>query len=364
MKILIVLDALVRGGKERQALNTTLQLTRMSYDVELVYYRDERPRYEHPALQQAKVTMLLKEGKPLRFVWRLARYIRRGGFDIVQGFGGTPSIYAFFGGKLAGVPIILGGYRVEYREGGVHRFIHRVMSRFLSGWVVNSRAIVDSMVENLGVDRRKSFVVYNGIDPESFVSRLTPAQVKEAVGIEADAPTVSVMARLHPQKNHRLFLESARLILKERPDARFLVVGDGSLRSSLESFAAVLGIADRVFFLGIRSDIPDLLAATDVAVLTSDFEGLANTLVEAMCVGKALVTTAHRGVEELVTDGREGYIVPCGDARAVADKVCRLLSDETLRKRMGEKGRQTVQARFSLKAMATSLLEVYEKCYK
>jgi glycosyltransferase involved in cell wall biosynthesis len=115
-------------------------------------------------------------------------------------------------------------------------------------------------------------------------------------------------------------------------------------------------------FLGNRADVPDLLAATDVTVLTSQVEGLPNALVESMCLGVPVVSTDYPGVEELVTDGREGFVAPRGNAPALAERVGHLLQDEALRRQMGACGRRTVEARFGLEAMATNLLAAYQMC--
>jgi len=123
-------------------------------------------------------------------------------------------------------------------------------------------------------------------------------------------------------------------------------------------------VSEAVRFLGDRSDIADILAATDVSVLTSHYEGLANALIEAMSAGVPVVSTDYAGVEELLTDGRQGFIVPRGDAAAMARRVCQLLDDPGLRERMRREGIESAEQRFSIEAMAGSLRLVYETCLR
>ena len=153
----------------------------------------------------------------------------------------------------------------------------------------------------------------------------------------------------------------AHQILQSHPRARFLIVGDGALRGDLQNWAESLGISANVSFLGLRTDIPEVLAATDVSVPTSDFEGFPNALIEAMSVGIPVVSTDYPSIDELIVDGKHGLIAPRGDASAVAAKVTELLDDGDLRARMGHNGKKLVQERFSTVAMAKNLVAVYQK---
>lgn len=291
----------------------------------------------------------------------MVAHLLDGEFDIAHCFGGTTTVTGSVAGSWAGVPVV-GGCRGKYTEHPLAKPALRMVNRFLAGWIVNSRAAADTLSQAFGIDRGKCLVVYNGIDTEVFATQLSPAEARERIGVNPSCPVVSIMAQLRAEKNHPLFLKTAALTLTAHPDARFVIAGDGDLRSSLEELARSLGIADHVVFLGNRADVPDLLAATDVTVLTSQVEGLPNTLVESMCLGVPVVSTDYPGVEELVTDGREGFVAPRGNAPALAERVGHLLQDETLRRQMGACGRRTVEARFGLHAMATNLLAAYQTC--
>lgn len=364
MNIALVIDSLARGGAERQALNTTWELSRRGYDVELIYYYDVEPAYDHPALHHAKVTCLPKKWGSIGLIWRLRGCLRRGGFDVVQAFKGGACVNGCLAAWLAGTPVVLASYRNAYCDHGTMRLAHRVVDRLVTGWVVNARASIDTILQAIGGRREKFFVVPNGIDPKAFESPLTPGQARKKLGLEPAVHTVSIVASLTAQKNHELFLEMAPRVLERHTRTRFLIVGNGALRPMLERRTRALGIADAVMFLGDRSDVPDILAATDVFVLSSHYEGCPNALVEAMGAGIPVVSTDWRGVEDVMTHGREGLVVPLGDVESMAETVGRLLTDPELRRRLGEQGQQTVRTRFSPDAMIEALLALYRRCLR
>lgn len=364
MRVAILIDALNQGGAERQVLNTTWALTRRGCDVELIYYhpRDEAaPAYQHPAFREARVTYIPKEGHRLRFSRRLAAYLRRGRFDVLHAFKSVTTLYAFLAGRLAGTRVILGGCQEVYCDRGWVRLGHRLVKRSLSGWIVNARVIVASLERTLAIDPGRCFVVYNGIEPTAFQSDLPPPEARRRLGLPEDAPTVTMIAGLRPVKNHEMFLTMADRLARERPRTRFLLAGDGELRQALQDRTRSLGLDGRVHFLGARRDIPEVLAATDVSVLTSHTEGLPNAMLESMSAGRPVVTTDYPGAVEFLCEGAEGFIVPRGGAGVLADRVRRLLDNPGLRRRMGEAGIRTVAARFSMERMGQGFQEVYER---
>jgi len=162
-----------------------------------------------------------------------------------------------------------------------------------------------------------------------------------ATGSRKDGgPVISIVARLQAVKGHRLFLDSARLVLRKRPDSRFWIVGEGPMRAELEAAASRLGVANSVSFLGYRDDAISLMASSDIVVSASSYESFGRSLVEAQAVGRPVVATAVGGTPEIIRDGRSGILVPYGDAEAMATAVLRLLEDKQLARRMGAAGRE------------------------
>jgi glycosyltransferase involved in cell wall biosynthesis len=170
---------------------------------------------------------------------------------------------------------------------------------------------------------------------------------------------VGMVARMNAHyKNHAGFLRIAAEIHKQRPEAEFLLVGDGPLRPEIEQQAAALGLGERTIFLGDRRDITAVLASIDVAVLTSDSEGLSNVILEAMAASVPVIAYNVGGNAELVND-RRGMLVAAGNESEFATAVCRLLSDAGLRRQQGMAARQFAEENFSLDRVCRQYEDLY-----
>lgn len=175
-----------------------------------------------------------------------------------------------------------------------------------------------------------------------------------------DGPVIVNIAKLFPQKAQHILIDAARIVLAQVPAARFRIVGQGPLEAQLRAQAAALGIADKVELLGVRRDIPQILAASDIFTLSSAWEGLPVTAVEAMAAARACVLTDVGGARDLIDDGRQGLIVPPGDAPALAAALVALLRDAPRREAMGLAAREKVRAEFSLERYAGDHARLYE----
>jgi glycosyltransferase involved in cell wall biosynthesis len=183
------------------------------------------------------------------------------------------------------------------------------------------------------------------------------AALDHELGLDG-APVVAVIGRLVAQKNHARFLAAAARIASERPDVRFLVVGDGPLRPKLAERSRALGLDGLLTFTGVRHDVPELLARADLLVLSSDWEGLPLVALEALAGGTPVLSTPVEGMREL-RDGGAASIVPEASAEALAAGMVDLLADARRRAAMGERGRELVAARYSGDAM----VDAYERLY-
>ena len=178
-------------------------------------------------------------------------------------------------------------------------------------------------------------------------------------GFAAEDVLFTCVARLSPQKNPVLLLEAFALAATGNPHARLVFAGSGELRPELERITQDLGICSQVRFLGLRRDVPEVLNASDVFVLSSDWEGNPLTVMEAMAAGKPVICTAVGGVPEIVEHGTTGLLVPAGDVSAFAEALTRLLTDVQLREALGSKARE-VSDRFDV----TRMTDAYERLYE
>lgn len=199
-------------------------------------------------------------------------------------------------------------------------------------------------------------VVHNGIDPSPILGK-DRRTIRSMFGLNS-VPTVTMVGRLVPQKDPLTLLRACALVAGE---FNILLVGDGSLRSGLERFVSRGDkLKRRVRFLGEREDIGQILAASDIFVLSSRWEGLPIAVIEAMLVGLPVVATNVGGMRELVNDGVTGILVPPGEPERLAVALERLLGDEALRRKMGEAGRRKALAGFTVDRMLRDTEAVYQ----
>jgi glycosyltransferase involved in cell wall biosynthesis len=207
-------------------------------------------------------------------------------------------------------------------------------------------------------------VIYNGVDLGRYREQPACRTLPTELGFPDDAPLVGVVARLEPEKGHETLLAAWRLVLQDLPQARLVIVGEGSEGARLRGQALQLGLqAPRttVFFTGLREDVPAVTAALDVAVLPSYREAQGIVLLEAMALGRPIVATRVGGIPEVVEDGRTGLLVPPHDAPALADGILRLLGDRVFAKRLGEAGQERAHEKFCIERMIDALQTLYDQ---
>jgi L-malate glycosyltransferase len=257
---------------------------------------------------------------------------------------------------LARVPAILGTVQVgAYEPPNRSAYLQlRALARGVDRYLAVSREIAGELTGGLGWPAEKVEVVYNAVDAERTAVAAPPG-LREQLGGSATRPLVLTPARLNPQKGHRVLLEA----IAEVPEALFLFAGDGPERAALEAEGEHLGVADRVRFLGRRDDVPQLLAACDVFALPSLYEGSSLAVLEAMAAGIPIVSSTIGGTDELIEDGRSGWLVPPGDAKALAAALRRALGDEELRRSLAARARERVEAGLTREQMASRVTRVY-----
>lgn len=203
-------------------------------------------------------------------------------------------------------------------------------------------------------------VVRSGIDPTLYLARTGARErVRSALGFAPADVVVGSVANFKPQKAPLDFVEAARLARAGDPRLKFFLAGDGEMRAQVIAAIDAAGLRDHVRLLGWRQDVPDLLAAMDVFLLTSLFEGLPRAVLQAMAAGVPVVVTDTGGTSEVVSDGETGFLIPTGDAAAAAAAVLRLATDESRRRQLGVAGRLRLGAEFDIRRMVLDLEDLY-----
>jgi glycosyltransferase involved in cell wall biosynthesis len=279
----------------------------------------------------------------------------------------TPAaFFALIASVIASTPVTVvterSGLRDRSRWGDrTYRFLEDRLTIFADAAIANSRA-GERFLQSRGIPRHKTDVVYNGVN-EKRIS-VSTGEVKSAraeLGISVDDVIVGVAASLTPAKDHRNFLKAAAQVAREIPEARFLIVGEGPLRQSLEQQAVCLGLKNRVIFAGQHPYVAPYIANFDLAVLPSNnYEGCSNFLLEAMGIGTPCVATAVGGNPELITDGENGLLVPARDPEALANAILKLLRQPELAERLARTANERLRRDFSLQRMVAEYTTRWE----
>jgi glycosyltransferase involved in cell wall biosynthesis len=292
-------------------------------------------------------------------VFRLYRLLREKRVDVLHTYLFHANFLGRIVGRLAGVKVIISSERIMGLEGRYRLVLNRLTSPLADAFTANAQAVKKFMVEEIRLPEEKIAVIYNGVDVGRFDIQVERKMVRDALGLaEGDLACVTV-ARLDAQKGVRYLIEAARKVVEDKPNVKFLVVGDGPLRGSLEMLSEKLGLTEHVFFLGKKADIARLLKASDVFVLPSVWEGFPNVVLEAMASGLPVIATKTSGTPEAVAEGETGLLVEPKDSDGLAEAILKSLSDLRKLRGMGVCGRKRAEECFSVEKMIRENEKLY-----
>ncbi len=270
------------------------------------------------------------------------------------------SLTARIAAKRAGVPVLVMTKHCAASRGGfVSRMAHAVLDRALTDKIIAVSSAVGEQLAAAGTPKSCIEVIPNGITPVVPYGDVEREELRERFGFDKEFLWVGVAARLEQVKGVDLFLDAAREVLSRRDDVRFAVFGIGSQEEPLRARVADLG--DKVRFCGFCKEIEQALFLLDIAVVPSRSEAFCLSAAEAMSMGTPVVAFDVDGVGEVVRDGETGLLAPAGNAAALAGKIEILLSDEALRQRFGERGREVVRAELTAETMVQKTQALYER---
>jgi glycosyltransferase involved in cell wall biosynthesis len=296
----------------------------------------------------------------LKAGWRLSRLINRTRPDVVHAHDPHGVAMAALGvsmSTLQPVPPLVASRRVDFhlKRHSFSQWKYRQVAAFIAA----SSAIADVLAAD-GIPRSRIFTVHEGIDVER-VANVAPASVHAELYLPTHAPLVGNIGALVPHKGQRHLIDAAALVVRDVPDARFVILGEGELRDALEHQVRHLHLERHVFLPGFRADVLALLKGFDVFVMSSETEGLGTSILDAMACSKPVVGTSAGGIPEVVEDGATGYLVPPHDPKAMAGAIVELLRDPERCARMGEAGLSRVRERFTLERMIEGTRDVYAR---
>ena len=361
-RVLYLSHAFAVGGAEEMVLNLVRHLP-SSYKPAVACIHEAGPIGLEIERTGVPFKVLgLKPGLLRPFdVLRLQDFLHQCQPDIVHTFLLTGSLYGRFAAMMARVPVVIGTeVNVYQRKRPLHALAERWLMRGTDAVVASAESVREFYIKQVDADPAKVEVIYNAVDWSQLETTISREAMRMAMGVPVDAPLLGIIARLTEQKGHRVLLDA----LAQMPDlsqAHLVIVGDGPLRDELQRQAAGLGLADRVRFLGARRDLGNILAAIDVFVMPSFWEGLPLAMVLAMGAGLPVVATRVAGIPEVVQDGVNGLLVTPGESGELGAALSRVVNDDTTRVLLGQAARAFVRPRFGVDGYVRSVTALYER---
>jgi glycosyltransferase involved in cell wall biosynthesis len=297
---------------------------------------------------------------------RMARELLDRRVEVVHAHQYTPFFYAALAKPLAGF-----SFRLIQTEHGRHypdlvsplrRAANRLVFDRLAD-AVNACCLASARAMNRldGFRGHRIEIIDNGIELPRYSPAEPRTDLRRRLGLDPQRRFIACVARFHPVKDHPMLIRAMARVAAELPDVDLLLAGDGPDRTLLEDLCRELRIADRVRFLGVRKDVPDVLLASDLFALTSETEAASLTLMEAMACGLPVVVTDVGGNPELVRPGRDGLLVPRGDDAACARALLAILRDPSLARRFGDSGRERAAERFDIDRTISRYHQLYRR---
>lgn len=301
----------------------------------------------------------LKSPAALAAVLRLARFMRRERVDVVHNYLLRANVVGTLAARLARVPVVLTSKRGCHARRGLELAGARLSNRLADCVTANADAVRTFVHDNEGCPLDKMVVIPSGIDTDRFAP-LPPADYKARLGLAADRRVVGIVTRMRVRKGVEEFLRAMALVRARVPQACAVVVGEVALGEPLAGLVRELGLDDHLHLVGPRNDMPEVLSAFDLFVLSSHDEGMSNAILEAMAMERPVVATAVGGTGEVVQSGRTGLLVPPKDPAALADAMVHLLTAPGgTAAAWGAAGRAAVVERFSARAMVRQMEDLY-----
>ena len=353
LRVLLCIDALGIGGKERQAVELVKGLDAaqgidyrvVCFDAADFYLRD---------LTAAGVSV---EFIPRRVRWdvalfaKLRRLIDTYSPDVIHTNGLISSFYALPLAKRRRIPLVNGSIRNAFEKGGARWALERFLLKSSDYRVANSRAGLRS--RDFPDEDQRNVVIYNGFDFARVEGLKTNGARPSA---DVDSWAVGMVAEFNRYKDYFTFIEAARILNRKRPSISFWTVGDGETLKICQAAAQDL---PSVRFLGKRKDVEALVDTFDIGVLCTFVEGLSNSIMEYMALGKPVVATDGGGTRELVVDGQTGLLVRQADPGALAAAIEHLIEHPDMATRMGSEGRARLRREFSITRMIEATIALY-----
>ncbi|MHB8231705.1 MAG: glycosyltransferase family 4 protein [bacterium] len=353
MKILEFITPSNIGGAENYVVNLSKKFIEKGHEVYILSGAAENDKNPDLSVSQ----FLAKSGLPFKImgagfkydplaILRIAYFIKKNKFDIIHTHLSKANIAGALAAKVAGIKSI----------STAHGFNKKTQYKYSDYVICVSNAVKENLLSQ-GMSGEKLEVIYNGIDTEKFNPDAEGLPKRK----DSEKPfSIGIIARLSREKGVDLFLDAAKFVLAEIPEAKFFIAGTGVLKDGLIKKAKDLNIYNSVYFLGfVGGNLVSFLKELDALVFPSLKEGLGLALLESMAMEKAVITSDAGGMPEVVEDGRNGFVVKKGDINAIYQKLIFVYNNKDIVSEMRKEARKTVTLRFNIEDCADKTLDLF-----
>ncbi|MFH1634443.1 MAG: glycosyltransferase family 4 protein [Chloroflexota bacterium] len=378
IRVLHPITRLIIGGAQENTMFTAAQLDKSRFRVAVVsgpQTGSEGSLIEEVRELGVPLTILpelvreINPGKDLSAIWKLSRLMRNGRYTIVHTHSSKAGVLGRIAARLAGVPVIVHtvhGWSFHERMSPWRRRAYVAMEKLAAAFSDVMIVVAEGDIEKglrEGIGRREQYrLIRSAIPLDDFdPARVDGAAARRDLGLPPDVSVVGNVGRFSPQKNPLDWVRIAGILGRALPDTYFLLVGDGPLRAQVEAQLEIEGIAGRTKLTGLRRDVPAMLAAMDVFLLTSLWEGLPRVIPQAMTMGLPVVANRADGTVEAIAHGKTGFLCDPGDLTDMAAYCVQLLRDRKLREKMGARGRERALQEFDIRHMVHQIESLYNE---
>lgn len=376
--LLYLITKLELGGAQKQLLSLIRYLDRDRYNIFLITSKRGLLVEEALSIDGLRVNRLSSLARPinplkdiLAFVV-IYNFIKRNKIDIVHTHSSKAGILGRWAAKLAGVNMIVhtvhGWSFNDYQNLLLRQFyiaLERFTAKITDKLIVVSNIDMDRGIRKYIGEQTKYILIRYGINHGEFINNLEDnVKIRREIGLNDNEFLVGMISCFKPQKAPLDYIKLAASVRKFYPQTKFILVGDGILRRKIEKLIDKFNLRGNIILTGWRRDIPRILSAIDVFVLTSLWEGLPIAVLEAMVSSKPVVTTNTGGVSEIVKHGENGFLVPCRDIEAMKEKIFDLLKDAEFRYRIGRRAKQDLNSDFRIEGTVRQIQSLYEYLIK
>lgn len=362
IKVLFLYVSLIYGGAEIGLFRTLKTMDKNRFECSVVSIEKKGPLGEQIEKLGVRVIYLNSAARlfNLFLIFRIAGLLAREKPDILD----CCLFYANFFGRAASFffrpKVVIAEEHCVYNE---KRFYHIILDKLLSHFtdriIACSNSVIDFTSGQEGIKKEKFNLLYNAVDAERFDIAKSKEELREEYSFKREDFIIGTVGTIIPRKGHKYIIEAASQIQEVVARLKILIIGDGPGRRELEDFVRLRGVEDKVIFMGARADIPNLMKMMDIFAFPSLQEGFPIAILEAMYLGLPVIASNISGIPEVISDGKDGFLIEPENSQALGEKITVLYEDKDLRGEIGFNARRRICSDFLPVHYITRLQKLY-----